>query len=124
MNNAAIKPVMIVSSTLVPGTVMIDDYVRSVGHLLYLAARPELPHSFAAAQVLLSFFDPEEWAIYTPDLLICDSETFKSAVICLRGAYELKKDPRDLFQNGHEVFDQLSSRWAAIIDISIDRVLN
>lgn len=117
------NPLMIVASSLVQQTIMIDDYARAVGHLLYLAARRD-EHSFAAATVLLSFVDDVHCSISPLDLIKCDEETFRCAIICLRGAYELKKQPHDLYKNGIEVFEQLRQQWIETINAEIEAVFS
>ncbi len=112
------------SSNLVPGSIQINDYSQAAGHL-FLLAQTRNPHAFLAAQVLLSFdYDEYDWAVYTPDLLKADPETFRCAIITLRGAYEFKKKPAELFQDGQQLMDQLRLGWESEIDQIEQRFFN
>ncbi len=92
--------------------ISIDEYAAAV-KLLTGLAQQDTSGSRAAAQVLLSAYNGEEWQLDITDLGVLSSEYYEAALAVIRGRTELMNEPHTLIENGEEIFHRIWGRWQA-----------
>ena len=93
-------------------TVTESDYRDSVLALVRLA-QDDTSGSRAAAQVLLSLYNGNEWHMDLTDLGVLDLRNLQHALIVIRGRIVLGKGVEAAPENGDQVFRELCERWTA-----------
>lgn len=90
----------------------IDEYAAAV-ELLAELAQQDTSGSRAAAQVLLSTYNGEEWQLDITDLGVLGSDGYAAAMSVIRGRTELMIEPHTLIENGESYFHRLGDLWQA-----------
>lgn len=65
----------------------------------------------AAAQVLLSAYNGDEWHLDVTDLCLLDEKHLAAALVVLQGRATLQREPQDCIKDGERVFRCLCSKW-------------
>ncbi|WP_020678112.1 DUF7673 family protein [Geopsychrobacter electrodiphilus] len=92
--------------------ITIEEYATAVQFLAGLAQQ-DTSGSRAAAQVLLSAYNGEEWQLDITDLGVLSSDYYLAALAVIRGRTELMIEPHKLIENGEAIFDRLWDLWQA-----------
>jgi hypothetical protein len=90
--------------------ISIDEYAAAV-ELLSGLAQQDTSGSRAAAQVLLSAYNGEEWQLDITDLGVLSSDYYAAALAVIRGRTELMIEPHTLIENGEATFHRLWDLW-------------
>ena len=93
-------------------TVTESDYRDSVLALVRLA-QDDTSGSRAAAQVLLSLYNGNEWHMDLTDLGVLDLRNLQHALIVIRERIVLARSVEAVLENGDQIFKQLCDRWAS-----------
>jgi len=92
--------------------ITIEEYATAVD-LLSGIAQQDTSGSRAAAQVLLSAYNGENWQLDITDLGVLSSNYYEAALVVIRGRTELMIEPHTLIENGEAIFDRLWDLWQA-----------
>jgi hypothetical protein len=95
-----------------PALLTLDDYAGAVRMLVKLAQK-DCGGSRAAAQVLLSTYNGDNWHCDLTDLCNLDAGNYRAAIIVIRGRVELNCEPQRLIDDGNAVFAELEQEWQA-----------
>ncbi len=87
-----------------------SSYAAAVAKLVSLAT-DDCSGSRAAAQVVLSAYNGDEWQLDITDLCVLDQEHLDAALAVIRGRAEIRTEPHRLIDNGDRLFRQLSEQW-------------
>ena len=93
-------------------TVTESDYRDSVLALVRLTQN-DTSGSRAAAQVLLSLYNGNEWHMDLTDLGVLDLRNLQHALIVIRERIVLARSVEAVLENGDQIFKQLCDRWAS-----------
>lgn len=86
-------------------------YAASVAKLVQLAMG-DCSGSRAAAQVVLSAYNGNEWQLDITDLCCLDDDHYAAALAVIRGRAEIRTEPHLLIENGDAVFRRLWEQWS------------
>lgn len=89
----------------------LEDYAAGVAMLMPLA-RSDTGGSLAAAQVLLSAYNGNEWQLDITDLCSLDEDHYAAALAVIRGRAEIRTEPHLLIENGDALFRRLWEQWS------------
>ena len=89
------------------------DYSKSVINLVRLA-RSDSDTAVAAAQILLNCNSGAGWQLDVTDLGMLDYRYLNDALVVLKGRLLLHKRPRDVIEDGAEIFSDLQDKWQRI----------
>lgn len=95
----------------IPVKITLDDYAEAIIKLVKLA-RTGCGGARAAAQVVLSLYNGENWHVNLIDLMNLDGGHFRAAIIAIRGRWEFNREPHEMITHGDDVFDQLQDDWS------------
>ena len=70
--------------------------------------------AYAAAQVLLSTYNGNNYQVDLTDLCNLDEENFSHAIAVIRGRVLCSREPHNMIENGSEIFSDLEQIWARI----------
>ena len=87
-----------------------DQYFKSVSALIKVA-RLDTSGSRAAAQVLLSAYNGEEWQLDVTDLCCLDPVNMQHAMMVIEGRVCLMREPHEGIDHGDKIFSELCYRW-------------
>lgn len=87
------------------------DYRDSVQQLLAVALT-DTSSARAAAQILLSLYNGNEYHVDLSDLGILDYTNLQAALIAIRGRIFVSKEPHELIENGCNLFATLAEVWS------------
>lgn len=90
--------------------VTVEAYGEAVLRLLKIA-KTGTSGARAAAQVLLSAYNGEEWQLDIVDLSLLDRDYYTAALLVIRGRTELSVEPHTLIEDGSRHFGELWDRW-------------
>lgn len=87
-----------------------EEYTASVIALIKLALN-DTSGSRAAAQVLLSAYNGDNWQLNVTDLVCLDRENLQHALVVMECRAMLWEEPHNMVTNGSELFERLQRRW-------------
>jgi len=87
-----------------------QDYKEAVENLVLLA-NSNTNSSKAAAQLLLSLYNGNNWHMDLSDLCLLDFRNLQYALISIRGRVVLSIEPHQIIDNGTEKFLSLEAQW-------------
>ena len=87
-----------------------EQYFNSVSALIKVA-RMDTSASRAAAQVLLSAYNGQEWQLNVTDLCFLDPVNMHHAMMVIQGRVGLMREPQEGINNGDEIFSELWKQW-------------
>ncbi len=67
--------------------------------------------SLAAAQVILSIYNGDNWHVDLTHLGYLDYEALQYALVAIRGRLTLHVEPHNVIANGKAIFRQLEEQW-------------
>lgn len=88
-----------------------SSYAAGVAKLVQLAMG-DCGGSRAAAQVVLSAYNGDEWQLDVTDLCILDQEHLNAAMAVIQGRAEIRTEPHLLIEHGDRLFHQLWKQWS------------
>lgn len=91
-------------------TVTERDYSESISSLLSVA-QGDASGSRAAAQVLLSTYNGNNFHMNLTDLCVLDLKYVEQALIVLRGRVMLCIEPQQMIEDGKAKFSRLEKQW-------------
>lgn len=91
-----------------------QTYGEAVRRLLPFAAYNHNGSARAAAQVLLSSYNGDNFQLDVSDLTHLDRKNYRAAITVIRSRYELSTEPHIVIENGAQLFIYLSLRWKRI----------
>lgn len=91
--------------------ITLEAYTSAVAKLMPLA-RSDTGGSLAAAQVLLSAYNGNEWQLDITDLCSLDEDHYAAALAVIRGRTEIRTEPHLLIENGDALFRRLWEQWS------------
>jgi len=91
--------------------VTLDQYTNSVVNLSKLA-QDDTSGSRAAAQVLLSAYNGNEWQLDITDLCLLDHAHYEDAFIVILGRTSLNIEPHTVLDKGSDIFNSLWCQWS------------
>lgn len=91
-------------------TVTERDYSESISSLLSVA-QGDTSGSRAAAQVLLSTYNGNNFHMNLTDLCVLDLKYVEQALIVLRGRVMLCIEPQQMIEDGKAKFSRLEKQW-------------
>lgn len=65
----------------------------------------------AAAQVLLSAYNGDEWQLDITDLCVLDQKHYAAAISVIRGRREMRVEPHQLIEDGSSHFSRIWDKW-------------
>lgn len=86
------------------------DYSNAVERLVGLAQQ-DTSGSLAAAQVLLSLYNGNNWHMNLTDLCLLDYQYLLSALVAIRGRTTLSEEPHNMINDGASIFSALEEQW-------------
>lgn len=92
-------------------SITIDDYAAGVVKLVQLATG-DTGGSMAAAQVVLSAYNGNDWQLDITDLCRLDQDHYVAALAVIRGRAEIRTEPHLLIEDGDKLFRQLWDQWS------------
>lgn len=92
------------------GPIALKDYATAVSKLIGLA-RTDVGGSRAAAQVLLSLYNGDDFHVDLTDLCLLDEHYYQAAMIAIRGRIEFRNEPHEMIGGGGRIFEQLWEDW-------------
>ena len=90
-----------------------DQYFKSVSALIKVA-RLDTSGARAAAQVLLSAYNGEEWQLDVTDLCLLDPANMQHAMMVIAGRVCLMREPHEGIDHGDKIFSELCYRWRGL----------
>jgi hypothetical protein len=94
----------------IPARITLEDYAKSVARLVDLAFKG-CGGSRAAAQVVLSLYNGDNYHVDLTDLCVLDINYFRDCITAMRGRYEFNREPHEMIADGSRVFEQLENEW-------------
>ena len=88
-----------------------SSYAAAVAKLVQLAMS-DCSGSRAAAQVVLSAYNGNDWQLDITDLCVLDRPHYEAAIAVIRGRTEIRTEPHLLIENGGALFRQLWEQWS------------
>lgn len=86
------------------------EYEESV-LLLTALAQTDTSGGRAAAQVVLSAYNGDEWQLDVTELSLLDGKYYLAAINVIRGRKELMIEPHNLIPNGRQIFHRIWNQW-------------
>ncbi len=91
--------------------VLAPQYSAAVKTLCDLALGGKGSGSHAAAQVLLSCWNGDNYHLNATGLGNLDAEYFEAALMVLRGRVQVWEEPQNVIEGGDDIFDKLVREW-------------
>lgn len=88
----------------------VTDYANAIVELIKLADW-HCGGSRAAAQVVLSLYNGDNWQLDLTDLCVLDDRYFAVCMVAITGRRKFGIEPHQLIKNGQAVFDRLQDEW-------------
>lgn len=89
-----------------------EEYANAVVKLTTMALNHGGSGSAAAAQVLLSAYNGNNWQLDITDLCHLDHGNFAAAMTVIQGRKQLYTEPHQLINDGNETFHKLQMKWS------------
>ena len=86
------------------------EYEEAV-RLLTTLAQTDTSGGRAAAQVVLSAYNGDEWQLDVTELSLLDGKYYLAAINVIRGRKELMIEPHNLIPNGRQIFHHIWNQW-------------
>lgn len=86
------------------------EYEEAV-RLLTSLAQTDTSGGRAAAQVVLSAYNGDEWQLDVTELSLLDGKYYQAALSVIRGRKELMIEPHNLIPNGRQIFHRIWNQW-------------
>jgi len=86
------------------------EYEEAI-RLLTGLAQTDTSGGRAAAQVVLSAYNGDEWQLDVTELSLLDGKYYQAAIYVIRGRKELMIEPHKLITGGREIFHRIWDRW-------------
>lgn len=86
------------------------EYEEAV-RLLTGLAQTDTSGGRAAAQVVLSAYNGDEWQLDVTELSLLDGKYYQAAIDVIRGRKELMLEPHNLIDGGREIFHRIWDQW-------------
>jgi len=90
--------------------ITIDDYANAVAKLAELALTGT-SGGRAAAQVILSAYNGNNWQLDVTDLMVLDDDNYELAMAVINGRVQFREEPHLLINNGADVFKEIQKIW-------------
>ena len=87
-----------------------DEYSAAVVQLFEVASHSG-SGARAAAQVLLSTYNGEQWQMDLTDLCCFDNDNYRAALTVMRGRRELMCEPQRVIKDGDKHFEKIWEQW-------------
>jgi len=87
-----------------------ESYIGAIKRLLPLA-QSDTSGSRAAAQVLLSAYNGDNWQLDITDLCVLDDDYYQAALLVMHYRRALSEEPHTLITNGDQLFSELQQQW-------------
>ncbi|MCR8922684.1 hypothetical protein NO559_07875 [Dasania sp. GY-MA-18] len=87
-----------------------EQYLNAVSTLVALEQK-NTQGSRAAAQVLLSACEGEQYPLAVTDLCLLDEFNYLAALQVISGRVQFLSEPYKLLRNGKEIFKTIRDRW-------------
>lgn len=86
------------------------EYEEAV-RLLTALAQTDTSGGRAAAQVVLSAYNGDEWQLDVTELSLLDGKYYLAALNVIRGRKELMIEPHTLILDGRQIFHRIWNQW-------------